>query len=52
MRRQRVPKRSVERRNFLKLALAGAAVAVGLSRRDAISGPAPTEGARSSTTQR
>ena len=43
MRKQRVPKRSVERRNFLKLALAGAAVAAGLPRRDAISGPAAAE---------
>lgn len=52
MRKQRVPKCSAERRNFLKLALAGAAVAAGFPRRDAISGPAAAGGAGFSTTRR
>lgn len=43
MRKPRVPKSSEERRNFLKLVLASAAVATGLSRRQASAAPAPAE---------
>ena len=43
MKRARVPKRSDERRDFLKLVLTGAAVATGLSARNADGAPAPAE---------
>jgi len=43
MRKLRASKNSKERRNFLKLVLAGAAVATGLTRREASAGLAPAE---------